>query len=159
MQNKSKINTVLLIIIVILLGVLIWGIFKKEINVSDLVKNKIETQTTLPSSFTMKITGNFSSSGASRSYESNLVFINDNLVSGASNYSSEDTYGKKINLECIANNQQWVDTKTNGICQINDHVGIIPLTKEGLENQIKSGEIKPVGNTCGHNDMCYQLTN
>ena len=162
MKNKLKLNTTLLIIIIILLLLVSILLLKNDNGVlekNNLSSDQQQIHTILPDSFKMKITGNFTSSGASRFYEEILTFANKNLITGNATYDSEDTYGKKINVTCMIKNQQWIDTKTNGACS--DHITseATSITKEGLENQIKTGSIKPLGSTCGHDDLCYELTN
>lgn len=61
-------------------------------------------------------------------------------------------------FECVAENQQWVDTQNKGKCNMPSDLINIPLTKDEIEQQIKSGKIKPLNNDCTHGDLCYKIT-
>lgn len=113
----------------------------------------------------IKITSDYSSSGGTeRKLETNLIFFNNILVSGSQSYivtpgstcsGNPGDCGSKS--ECIAENQQWVDSVNKGVCNISSYIGNIPLTKQGIEEQIKSGVIKPMNSSCTHGDLCYKI--
>jgi len=48
-----------------------------------------------------------------------------------------------------------VDETTGGECAVGK---FISLTKEEIEQQIKTKEILPIGQ-CGHLDLCYEVIN
>ncbi len=130
----------------------------------------------LSSSFTMKLHGDFTSSGAGRKYEAILKFTDKKLAEGTATYDIGDINGEQ-HYECTFVNQQWVYTKSSVIPSasyslnqqwIDNHpdktgsgcdlyINDLSTNAGGVENNIKSGAIKPVS-SCGHDDMCYELT-
>lgn len=117
------------------------------------------------SSFIIKITSDYQSSGGTeRKYEANLTFVDNKLVSGSQSYvvipspmcsgGPGDCGG---GFSCIVENGQWVDATNKGKCNIPPDISNISLTKEGIEQQIKRGEIKPLNSECTHGDLCYEI--
>lgn len=146
-----KINKKIIIGIIVVLILIISFVF---------INNKINQ-----SSFAIKITSDYQSSGGTeRKYEANLTFVDNKLVSGSQSYIV--TPGPMCNggpgecgssFECIIENQQWVDSQNKGKCNMPSYVENIPLTREGIEQQIKSGKIKPLNSNCTHGDLCYEI--
>ena len=106
--------------------------------------------------------GNYSSSGADRIYSSKLTFIGNKLINGFQNYEVREGSTRicKENCnritECIVERQQWVDKITGEKCTIDTFSA--PLTKEGIAQQIKDGEILPAEDIyqC-HYSTCYKI--
>lgn len=146
-KNKKKI----LIGIIVLLLIIIFFVF---------INNKINR-----SSFVIRITSDYQSSGGTeRKSEANLIFVDNKLVSGLQSYviiSSPMCSGGPGecggNFECVAENQQWIDSQNKGKCNMPPYLNNISLTKEGIEQQIKSGEIKSLNSNCTHGDLCYEI--
>ncbi len=116
-----------------------------------------ESASVLPSIFTMKLTSDMTSSGASRDYSARLAFVNDVLVSGTETYKVGEGGVCKENCNrqntCVIKNGAWVDSLTGGICSISN---FIPLTRSELESKIVDKKILNKKG-CGHNDICYEL--
>lgn len=117
------------------------------------------------SSFIIKITSDYQSSGGTeRKSNANLVFVGNKLVSGLQSYvvipspmCSGGPGECGSSFECIAENEQWVDSTNKGKCNIPPDISNISLTKKGIEQQIKKGEIKPLNSNCTHGDLCYEI--
>lgn len=107
----------------------------------------------MPSSFTMKIHGDLSSSGASRFFDANLTFQTNKLVYGWQKYEVWPTTGGSETEECLLNitTLDWTNIETNMPCK-----SWLPLTIKEIQQKIDSGEFKPV-NDCGHYDICYEI--
>lgn len=124
------------------------------------INNKINK-----SSFIIKITSDYQSSGGTeRKSEANLVFVDNKLVSGSQSYvviPSPMCNGGPgecgSSFECIVENEQWVDSTNKGKCNIPPDISNISLTKKGIEQQIKKGEIKPLNSECTHGNLCYEI--
>ncbi len=97
-------------------------------------------QITLPDSFTIKLTGDFTSSGAGRNYEATLVFVDKNLTEGEATYIVLGGNGVDKTIHAKIVNGEWINTEDNKIWE--DHLKINLATKDGLENSINSDEIK-----------------
>ena len=142
-----KINKkVLISIIVFLIIVIIGGIIYINKNNNS-------------SSFIFKIKGDFTSSGAQRNYDASLTFINNILVEGTESYYVGQGGGCTNNCErinsCKILNGEWVDISGKSNCKT-DYPFIPSITKNGIERQIESKELKPI-NKCGHLDLCYEI--
>ena len=108
------------------------------------------------SSFTIRLFGDYTSSGGSRYYNSSLTFQEGKLISGWQTYETwPGTGGHKI-IECMidANSLNWIDKSTKGECGYKPEY--IPLDKNGILQKISSEEFKSV-DKCGHLDICYEI--
>ncbi len=113
---------------------------------------------TLPDSFTMKLEGDFTSSGATRTYKSTLIFIDGKLVSGEANLFVGGCDGVNTTYDAKLIDNKWIDNKTNQLCLI-DFNRYNSVTKEGLEENINLGIIKPDNGSPGHLDISYKIVN
>ena len=113
--------------------------------------------TKIPSSFTINFERDQTSSGASRNYKANLTFIKGVLVGGSQTYYVGQGGGCTTDCErttiCKIVNQNWVDSVNGGECSIGSPV---PLTIQGINQNIKSKEIKSMKD-CRHLDLCYEI--
>jgi len=141
-----KINKKVLIGIIIFLVIIIIG------GIVYINKNN-------QSSFIFKIKGDFTSSGAQRNYDASLTFVNNVLTEGTESYYVGQGGGCTNNCErinsCKILNGEWVDVSGGSNCKI-DYPFVPSTTKNGIEQQIKSQELKPI-NKCGHLDLCYEV--
>ena len=135
MKRKNKVRKI--IVILALLGIII------------LIWTKINYY---------KLTGDFTSSGATRKYEAVLIFFGNSLVKGKCIYNVGEGGGCTSNCEkttkCIIQNQNWIDSESGGECSIYNY---IPTNRSELEDKIKTGEIKSF-RQCGHSELCYRKT-
>jgi len=76
----------------------------------------------LPSTFEIKLNGDYTSSGASRNYDAHLIFSNGLLVGGSENYSVGEGGVCRVNCNrkdsCIIKNKNWVDAAGGSECKI-----------------------------------------
>jgi hypothetical protein len=98
----------------------------------------IQNKNTLPDSFTIKFYGDWTSSGASRTYNATLTFADNKLTYGWQRYESWDVLNRHNIYECTADteNLTWIDSATGGDCGYQHEV--VPLTKVQLEETIKT---------------------
>jgi hypothetical protein len=115
-----------------------------------------QNQSVLPNSVTIKIYGDWTSSGGGRLYDSTLIFVNGKLTNGWQKYDYSGGTGIENHYECIVdvNTLTWRDKTTLGACGYNS--SFIPLDLAGLREKINSGDIKPVDG-CLHYDTCYKI--
>ena len=114
-MNKNIITVVLLIVV----AVAFYFVGAKNLlNFKNPIVQQQGNSQSLPNSFNARIFGDFTSSGATRNYESNLIFIDGSLSQGEISYISADINDKKINLKCVYKNNEWKDANSNGACQI-----------------------------------------
>lgn len=110
------------------------------------------------SSFTIKISGDFTSSGASRNYDANIVFRDNKVFSGSQKYFVGEGGGCRENCEhltlCSIKDSKWVDSTTGGDCTLGKNEY---LSKDSLVSLIKENKLKPM-RSCGHLDVCYEIT-
>lgn len=109
----------------------------------------------LPSSFTMEVRGNFTSSGGSRLYEATLVSSRDTNLTGIAHYYASSRGGDGFTIECIINDGRWVTSAKREECDI--PLVELATTRTGLITQIKAGQLKPIGEKCNRQDLCYEL--
>ena len=144
MKNKQKI--ILLVLIAALLGLAIFVLLIIHFN-----------QAKSPKFLTLNIKGDYTSSGAERNYKGTLTFANNKLISGTESYSTWLGGGCQTDCskryECIIEDQQWIESVSGGVCEINNYV---PLTRDEIEQQIKNGQLKSFSD-CGHMDTCYEI--
>ena len=111
------------------------------------------------SSFVIQIRGDLTSSGAQRNYDASLTFVDNILIEGTESYYVGQGGGCTTDCErvdsCKILNGRWVDSGNGSDCRIN-YPFIPSTTKEGIERQIKSKELKPM-NKCGRFDICYEI--
>ena len=119
----------------------------------------IQNTGNLPDSFTLKVSGDYTSSGAGRDYSAELVFDHNILISGSQSYavtpgSCPDGTLSPCNykIECIVENHQWVDISSKKECTLSFSI----YSKEVIEQRIKSGELKSM-DKCNHRDNCYKI--
>jgi hypothetical protein len=123
---------------------------------------KKENNEILGDSFTFEMYGNYTSSGASRVYNGELNFLNNELINGFQNYNvwegsiCKDNCKRETN--CVVKDNQWVDKITEEKCTIDKFSA--PLTKEEIDQQIKEGKLIPSEDIyqC-HNSICYKIKN
>lgn len=151
MENQKIISNIALALAVIaIIGIVGYSAWLKKQNTSKFTE-------ILPNSFIMKLSSDSSSSGANRNFEAVLSFTDNNLVYGRASYHSLGALGDETNSSCIYKSNQWVDRDTGQKCQEYFN-SLYSITKEKLENDIKSGEIKEADIAhCGR-IMCYELT-
>ena len=118
----------------------------------------INNKTNKPS-FIIKISGDFTSSGAQRNYNAELVFVDNTLTEGTETYYVGQGGGCTADCErtnsCKIVNGEWIDVSGKSNC--NTDYPFIPATaKNGIEKQIELNELKPI-NKCGHLDLCYEI--
>ena len=164
MQKILKYIIVIILVVIIVVFVVSVNMRKEKKesikNVLPSSSTKENTKSILPNSFTLELKADYTSSGATRNYNGKLTFLNSTLVNGSENYFVGQGGGCKTNCnriaECLIKNQQWVDKTSGGKCEINTYVS---LSKEGIEQQIKTKEILPIEdfNNCPHNSTCYQI--
>ncbi len=114
----------------------------------------------LPSTFTITMHGDFTSSGGDRTSVSKFSFVNNNLISGSATYYDGAGGGCTQNCnnteQCIVTDNQWVEVQHWVGCQM--IFGPVP-TKESLEAQIKSGDLTPKNSTSTtHVGFYYEIT-
>ena len=132
------------LIILLLFGILVIGGCNSSENNGD-----------LSNSFTIKIYGDFTSSAASRYYESILTFKDDQIVSGWIKY--EFFREERITTECNLDVSVLMWFNKSGDCT---NLMMPPLTKLELQRKIDLGEyIKPGPNGCRHSSYCYEILN
>lgn len=111
----------------------------------------------LRNSFEIKISGNYSSSGASRKYDASIVYKKGVAVSGTQQYSVWEGGGCTENCNrqttCIVSNQKWIDSISGGECNLGHD---IYLSKAGIVAEIENKELKSIKD-CSHSDTCYQV--
>jgi len=114
----------------------------------------------LSGSFTVKWSGDFSSSGAGRSYHASLAFKDNGLVGGWAEYEVSPGTGGSYTKRCAADTKTltWVDNETGGKCGIDDYT-LPPLDKTLLQEKINSGEYKSLSSEggCPHDEICYEI--
>jgi len=163
------------LIVLIVLGVLATGggiyYLGKSSNDKELkyeeknipIKNTEENNSILPDSFSMEMYGNYDSSGAGRTYQGELTFKNNEVISGSQVYivgegrNCQDNCNRKT--ECMVINQKWVDKNTGGGCTIDAFS--TPLNKEGIIQKINESKFIQVEDlsNCKHAVTCYKITN
>lgn len=113
---------------------------------------------TLPDSFTIDMTRDTTSSGATRITNAELVFENGIVVNGEYSYFVSGTGGPEYEINCEVNveNLEWIPADETSDCNSVS----IPLTKEGLQEEIDSGEYVEVSelSECRHRKLCYTLS-
>ena len=147
MENSQKLftNIALVVVIIAVIGIAGYSAWSKK---------SIKIKEILPDSFIMTLHRDSSSSGANRNYEAVLSFVDNNLVYGRATYHTSSS-GGEINSLCLYKNSNWVDAESGKKCG----EYLYSITKEKLENDIKSGEIKLADEeSCMHGALCYQLT-
>lgn len=109
------------------------------------------------SSFTLKISGDYTSSGASRNYDASIVYKDGVAVSGTQTYFVGEGGGCQTNCNrtttCNIVNQKWIDSISLEECSLGHNEY---LSKAGVDAAIKEQKLKPISN-CGHLDTCYEL--
>ncbi len=116
-----------------------------------------ENKTVLPDSFTIKLESDLSSAAADRMYEATLYFSHNELTSGSEKYYLSGM-SKTEEHNCIIKNQKWITSTTGNECDFSMPMSDIPLTKTGIEKQIKNKEIKAASpDQCPHGDLCYEI--
>lgn len=148
----------LLILLVIINIILISGCVKQGYS-----GTMTEQELVLPMSSILELSGDSTSSGASRLYNASLVFQKGQIASGWQRYEawpSSPSYPSTI-YECIIdiNSSSWRKRETGGECKMeaqNPNLPSIPLTKSEVELMIISEKIKPI-DICSHFEICYSI--
>lgn len=116
-------------------------------------------------SYTISASGFFTSAAASRDYKGSAAFVDGIVVSGSQEYNAGGT-GWETHYKCIIKNNQWVSAIDNTICDKGSlGGGWLELTKDGIDRQIKAGELIPYnhsnkdGEYCDRFKVCYKITN
>lgn len=130
-----------LLVLLILFGVL-WKVYAPS------------GTTFLPPSFSMRVYGDFTSSGGSRVYEAILV-AEGGVLSGKERYRSSNGGGSVVTITCVIKDGRWVlEDKSTDLC---DSVLVsIPTTVYALNESIIRGELV-AKETCRHSTLCYEL--
>lgn len=115
----------------------------------------------LPESFSIKITGDFSSSGATRKLKVNLVFKLNNFNAGKAKFEFDSCASESGFFEFQVENNQWVvinkKDEVKGL-EILESYFHLPITKVSIENNINSGAMKPTGTDINRGVMSYELS-
>lgn len=113
-----------------------------------------------PHSFTINVTGSFTSSGAERDYQGSVTFADGNAVKGSQSYKASGSINSKpwqTSYECTISNGMWVTASDRSSCDKSLlGGGYIEPTVEGITRQINNGDIKPLS-ACNHLDACYEI--
>ncbi len=114
----------------------------------------------LPDSFTLKLFGDYTSSGGTRHYNAEIVFDDDQIVSAWQKYEAWEGSGDHKLYSCYleTGSNTWLDNQTDGECeQIPNYLADIPLTKQGIQQKIDSGEYAPEGKKTSREGITYKI--
>ena len=122
--------------------------------ISGCIQNQ-QNSSDLPSEFTITITQDSTSSGASREHTTILVFENNELIEGNERYAFSDSY-QTNSYECKYSKESWWEDEQGKQCKYEDFQLI--TEKEALQEKINDGQFLSSQDTCPRGAFCYIIT-
>lgn len=125
--------------------------------ISGCIQNQQSSKEIFPSDFTVEITNDQTSSGATRLYTLTLTFKNNELIEGNEIYHFSDSY--RINdYGCKYNKESgWVDEQGRQ-CKYESFMYYI-TNKGQLDEGVTEGRLKEKGQQeCQKFEFCYAIT-
>jgi serine/threonine protein kinase len=105
-----------------------------ETNITKEVKKVV-----LPDSFKIEISREFGSSGGDRKYKATLVFVDGKVTEGEALLETLEGGGRRGRVSSKIVNGEWGNKEGGDICDWENFNNF--LTKEGIQNEIDSGEM------------------
>jgi hypothetical protein len=115
-----------------------------------------KTTTTLPSSFTMEVQGDFNDPLIGQNPPSSVFLISsgENELLGDAYYTSTPQGGDGYLQSCSIKNNKWLVSDTEQECS---SLSRLATTRTGLIEQINTGQLKLKNDNCFEGRLCYEL--
>lgn len=111
--------------------------------------------TNLPDDCIVNLYMDSTSSGGNREYNAELVFENGEIISGEQSYEFFRSVEESAFYRCeLDDTLIWVRENNSYCAEIGTYLIDLPLTKEGVEDKIDSGEWKK---SVQHGEISYTI--